>query len=153
MEKVLSEEEISALFSAMSSEDRSQENPAERDGPKVVDYDFHRGSRVAHDQLKVLRHRFDRQGCAPPRQIPSRHDADQIAELVKTTHIQLSGEIRGSKLTIDGLLRMSVGDIIELKDSIGDPMVLCVGGIPKFKGKILHRRGKKVFSISGRTAV
>jgi flagellar motor switch protein FliM len=126
MEKVLSQEEISALFSAMSSEGFRQENIPERCGSAI------------DPEEKVSE------------QMPFGHDTGLIADLVMPLQIAVSGELRGSNLTINDFLKMSVGDVIRLKNRIGDPMVLCVGGVPKFIGRILRRRGKKVFSISGR---
>jgi flagellar motor switch protein FliM len=133
MDKVLSQEEIDALFSAMSSENWDQEHGPEKGERKVVDDDL----------------RFDPEWNLSRRQ-PSGSYGERIAEWAANIHFRLTGEITGSKIRIGNLLRMSVGDIIELKKGIGDTLVLCVGGVPKFTGKILQRRRKKVFSISGR---
>jgi flagellar motor switch protein FliM len=127
MEKVLSQEEISALFSAMSSGDFRRKNIPE-------------GGGVAMDR--------DGRVSGP---VSLGHDTELLAELIMPLQVPVSAELRGSKLTMNDLLRMSVGDVIRLKDRVGDPMVLSVGGIPKFTGRILRRRGKKVFSILGRT--
>src|SRR5512139_2476343 len=56
MDKVLSQEEINALFSAMSSEDLSltgsgEKAPAAR---KVASYDFHRADRISQDQMRSI---------------------------------------------------------------------------------------------------
>jgi flagellar motor switch protein FliM len=127
MERVLSQEEISALFSAMSSREGVVEYPPKERPARAV----------------------PAENDAEP--IPSEQDTDSVTELILSLPIPMSGEFRGSKLTMNDLLRISVGDVIRLKDRVGDPMVLCIGGIPKFTGRILRRRGKKVFSISGRT--
>jgi flagellar motor switch protein FliM len=129
MEKVLSQEEISALFSAMSAEDWEQEYAPEEDRSHSVP-----------------------EGSTPGK-VPFGHNAELIAQLIMPLYVPVSGELRGSKLTVHDLLRMSVGDVVSLKDRLADPMVLCVGGIPKFTGRILRRRGKKVFSILGRTSI
>ena len=101
--------------------------------------------------LKMLRNKFDQQWNAP-RQKPTGGEVEVIAELMKPIRVSLSGEIRSSKLTMDDLLKISAGDVIELNERVGDPILLCVGGVPKFRGRIVQRRGKKVFEIADRTA-
>jgi len=99
--------------------------------------------------LKLLRNKFDQQWNAP-RQKMTGGETDRISELMKPVIVPLTGEIRSSKLTMDDLLTISVGDVIQLNERIGDPVLLCVGGIPKYTGKIVQSRGKKVFEISER---
>lgn len=101
--------------------------------------------------LKLLRTRFDQQWNAR-RQKASGNEAERIYELMKPVNVPLTGEIRSSKLTVDDLLKISVGDVIELNERITDPVVLCVGGIAKFAGRIVQRRGKKAFEVSDRFA-
>ena len=102
--------------------------------------------------LKLLRNKFDQQWNAR-RQKASGSEAERIYELIKSVSVPLSSEIRSSRLTVDDVLKVSVGDIIELKERIGDPVLLCVGGIAKFSGRIIQRRGKKAFEVSDRFAV
>jgi flagellar motor switch protein FliM len=99
--------------------------------------------------LKLLRNRSDQQWNVR-RQQSTRSEAERIFELMKLVPIPLSGEIRSSKLTVDDLLKISVGDVIELNEPISDPASLCVGGIAKFLGRIVQRRGKMAFEISSR---
>ena len=56
MDKVLSQEEINALFSAMSTEelnldDKQEKSPVSR---KIVNYDFHRADRISQDQMRSI---------------------------------------------------------------------------------------------------
>ncbi len=99
--------------------------------------------------LKMLRNKFDQQWNAP-RQKAIGSVAGVISELMKPVALPLGSEIRSSKLTMSDLLTVSVGDVIELNERIGDPVLLCVGGIAKFAGKIVQRRGKRAFEISNR---
>jgi len=101
--------------------------------------------------LKVLRNKFDQQWNMR-RHKSGGSDMERVAALMKPVTLPLSAEIRSSKLTMDDLLKISVGDIIELNERAGDPILLCVGGIPKFAGRIVQRRGKKAFEISERAA-
>jgi flagellar motor switch protein FliM len=97
--------------------------------------------------LKLLRNKFDQQWNVR-RQKAMGSDAERIFELLKPVSVSLSGEIRGCRITVDDLLKVSVGDIIELNERLGDPVLLCVGGIAKFLGRIVQRRAKKAFEIS-----
>jgi flagellar motor switch protein FliM len=97
--------------------------------------------------LKQLRTKFDQQWNAP-RQKSSGSDAERIFELMKPVPISLTGEIRRSRLTVDDLLKVTAGDVIELNERINDPVYLCVGGIPKFVGRIIQQRGKRALEIS-----
>jgi len=101
--------------------------------------------------LKMLRNKFDQQWNAP-RQKNTGGEVARIIELVKHVPVPLSGRILRSRLTLDDLLKVSAGDIIELNERVGDPVFLCVGGKAKFQGKIVQRRGKKAFEISDRFA-
>ena len=97
--------------------------------------------------LKQLRSNFDQQWNMR-RQKTNANETNRILELMKEVPLVLSGEILHSKLTVDDLLKVSVGDVIELKERIDDPIYLCAGGIPKFSGRIVLRRGKKAFEIN-----
>jgi flagellar motor switch protein FliM len=101
--------------------------------------------------LKMLRGKFDQQWSVR-RQKTAGNETERLLELIKPMHVLLSGEIRSSTLTLNDLLMISAGDIIELNERIGDPVFLCVGGIEKFMGRIVQRRGKKAFEISERYA-
>jgi flagellar motor switch protein FliM len=99
--------------------------------------------------LKLLRNKFDQQWNVR-RQKPGGSDAERIFELIKAVPMPLSSEIMSSRLTVDDLLKVSIGDVIELNERISDPIFLCVGGIPKFSGRVVLRRGKRAFEITGR---
>ncbi len=97
--------------------------------------------------LKSLRGKFDQQWNTH-RQKSSGSETERIFELLKPVPVSLSGEMRRSRVTLDDLLKVSVGDIIELSERIHDPVYLCVGGMTKFAGKIVQRHGKRAFEIS-----
>ena len=98
--------------------------------------------------LKQLRSKFDQQWNVR-RQKTSGNEEKKIMELMRQVPVGLSGEIIQSKLTVDDLLKVSVGDVIQLKERIEDPIYLCAGGIPKYTGRVVLHRGKKAFEISG----
>ncbi len=96
--------------------------------------------------LKQLRNKLDQQWSVR-RQKSYGNEEKKIMELMKQVPIELSSDIRRSVITIDDLLKVSVGDVIELKERIEEPVYLCTGGVPKYRGKIVLRRGKKAFEI------
>jgi flagellar motor switch protein FliM len=102
--------------------------------------------------LKLLRNKFDQQWNMR-HQKSTDSEAERVLELMKPVSVPLTGEIRSSRLTVDDLLKVSVGDVIELNERIEDPVFLCIGGIAKFLGRIIQRRGKKALEISGRYIV
>jgi flagellar motor switch protein FliM len=56
MDKILSQEEIDALFSAMAADDLCLGNVQDAPVPrKVTNYDFHRADRISQDQIRSLR--------------------------------------------------------------------------------------------------
>jgi flagellar motor switch protein FliM len=99
--------------------------------------------------LKVLRNKFDQQWNSRPQKTAG-GDAERIFDLIKPVFVPLSSEIRQSKLTVDDLLKVSVGDVVELSERVNDPVYLCVGGVAKFVGRIVQRRGKRAFEITDR---
>jgi flagellar motor switch protein FliM len=99
--------------------------------------------------LKQLRGKFDQQWNYK-RQKAVGTDSAKIFDLIRPVPVSLTCEIHSSKLSVDELLKISSGDVIELSERLGDPIYLCVGGIAKFIGRIVQRRGKKAFEIIGR---
>jgi flagellar motor switch protein FliM len=97
--------------------------------------------------LKLLRNKFDQQWSVK-RQTTVGAESERIFDLIKAVPISLSGEIRSSSLTVGDLLKISVGDVVELNERIGDPVLLSVGGKAKFTGRIVLRRGNKAFEVS-----
>jgi flagellar motor switch protein FliM len=75
-------------------------------------------------------------------------EAGKISEVLRSARIHVSGEIRDNALVVEDLLKIGVGDIIQLNHSVDEPIQLNVGGMPKFRGRIVMRRGKRAFEIS-----
>lgn len=101
--------------------------------------------------LKLLRNKFDQQWNSR-RHKTSSSEVEKLYEMVKGVSVPVSSEIRSARLTMDDLLKISVGDVIQLNERIGDPILLCVGGIGKFTGRVVQHRGKKAFEVIDRLA-
>jgi len=97
--------------------------------------------------LKMIRNKFDQQWHIR-RQKAAGSEAERIMDLIRPAPLMLSGEVRNSNLTVDDLLKVSVGDVIQLDQRVDDPVVLCVGGIPKYLGRLVLRRGKRAFEVA-----
>ena len=108
MRKVLSQEEIDALFSAMSPEDGHCRQTAE----------------------PVTARRLEGRGAR--------------------LRLPLRCGLRGAAVRMEDLLRISVGDTLDLNVASKEPVYLCVGGEARFVGRMVRRQGKRVFEVSAR---
>ncbi len=97
--------------------------------------------------LKVIRSRFDQQWNIR-RQKVAGSEQMKILNLIRSAEIPVNGVLRESNLTVDDLLKISPGDVIQLNKPMSEPVLLCVGGVPKFLGHVVVRRGKRAFEIS-----
>jgi flagellar motor switch protein FliM len=102
--------------------------------------------------LKVIRSRFDHQWNIR-RQKVAGSETDKLLNLIRTAGISVSGVLKESNLTVHDLLQITPGDVIQLNKPMGDPVLLCVAGIPKFVGHVVMRHGKRAFEITDRYAL
>jgi flagellar motor switch protein FliM len=102
--------------------------------------------------LKVIRSKFDQQWSIR-RQKVAGSEADKIMNLIRGAEIPVSGLMRENNLTVDDLLKILPGDVIQLNKPMSEPVLLCVAGIPKFLGHVVMRRGKRAFEIVERLAL
>ncbi len=75
-------------------------------------------------------------------------ETEKISGLLRCARITLASEIRDQALAVEDLAHLGVGDIIQLNHAVGDSIQLRIGGVPKFCGRIVARRGKRAFEIS-----
>jgi flagellar motor switch protein FliM len=101
--------------------------------------------------LKVIRSKFDQQWHIR-RQKVGGGDSGRILDLIRSAPMGLRGQVRPSRLTVDDVMAIGVGDVLALEQRVDDPVLLCVAGMPKFLGRIVVRRGKKAFEITGRVS-
>lgn len=97
--------------------------------------------------LKMNRSKFDQHGRALSAEWNGR-EAQRVRETVRNASVSLDAELHDRNLLIEDLLSIGIGDIIQLNRPVGDPVLLCVGGVPKFRGRIVACRGKKAFEIT-----
>ncbi len=99
--------------------------------------------------LKVNRSKFDQQRQQRTSET-NRRDCARIGELVRDARVKLSGVLKESNLLVEDLLTFSAGDVIQLNQRLGDPVLVSVGGRAKFLARIVVRRGKKALEITQR---
>ena len=99
--------------------------------------------------LKLLRSKFDQQWQAP-RHKTIENEAEKMLRLVERVPLTLSGEILNCQMTVGELLKVSVGDVIALNHRVSDPISMRVGGIEKYTGSIVQRRGSMAFEVLDR---
>jgi len=75
-------------------------------------------------------------------------ESEKISDSLRSARISLTSEIHDKALVVEDLLRIGVGDIILLNHALDDPVQLNIGGVAKFCGRIVARRGKRAFEIS-----
>jgi flagellar motor switch protein FliM len=97
--------------------------------------------------LKVIRSRFDQQWNIR-RQKVAGSEAPRLLNLLQTAEIAVSAELRESSMMVDDLLKLAVGDVIQLNARVGDPVALCVCGIPKYIGRVVSKRGNKALEVT-----
>ncbi len=97
--------------------------------------------------LRLSRARFDQHWRPRPADADAR-ESRRLRELVRGAPVTLTAEIRERDLRVEDLLSISSEDVIQLDKPVGDPILLCVGGVPKFKGRIIVRRGKRGLEIT-----
>lgn len=59
----------------------------------------------------------------------------KLEENIKKAVIPISAELGNSQISIQDFLMLDIGDVIELNQSIENPLLIKVGEIPKFIGQ------------------
>ncbi|QPC46353.1 flagellar motor switch protein FliM [Mangrovibacillus cuniculi] len=63
-------------------------------------------------------------------------EVELLENKVKKSQVPLVAELGTSEIAIEDFLLLDIGDVIELNQSIDKPLVVKVGGIPKFTGQV-----------------
>ncbi len=75
-------------------------------------------------------------------------ETEKICDVLRSARVTLRSEIHDHALVVEDLLQIGVGDVIQLNHLVSDPVQLRVGGVPKFIGRIVSRRGRRAFEIT-----
>ncbi|MBW2107911.1 MAG: flagellar motor switch protein FliM [Deltaproteobacteria bacterium] len=72
----------------------------------------------------------------------------RMAERIKETMVDIVVELGSSQITTERLLGLQVGDVIQLEQSAGDPLIGKVQGVPKFRGSPGVRKANRALKIN-----
>jgi flagellar motor switch protein FliN len=123
MHKVLSQEEINALFSAMSSEEAGIEAQSEQAPPL----------------LPMSRHEHCRVDTMPQDQMPNgKYDKRRNPRRRKTEIQVLFGSL---EMPLEDVLKLDSGSIVKLDKSVNDPVTVIVNHRPIAKGEVVVIEG------------
>ena len=75
----------------------------------------------------------------------------QISEGIQSADVGLSVALGASSLTLGQFVALKPGDTLRLDQTVSEPLVLSVGGVPKFIGRPAMQGRKIVFAVTGRT--
>ena len=76
---------------------------------------------------------------------------EQIARRLHATDVGLSVALGQSVLSLGEFVALKPGDTLRLTQSVAEPLVLSVSGVPKFIGRPAMQGRKIVFAVTGRT--
>jgi flagellar motor switch protein FliM len=73
----------------------------------------------------------------------------QIGRNLQGSVVELAAQLAASKLTTGDLIGLRVGDIITTEQDVNQPLVISVGGVPKFNASPGAFKGRKAIRIEG----
>lgn len=71
-----------------------------------------------------------------------------LEKRVKMAKLPVIADLGGSTISISELLQLAVGDVIRLKETVDDPIVVKIGDQPKFLGQPGVTKGKSAVQIT-----
>ncbi|NNV05013.1 flagellar motor switch protein FliM [Geobacillus sp. C56-T2] len=77
----------------------------------------------------------------------SPEEAKQLEQRVRAAKLPIIAELGTASITINEFLQLEVGDVIQLEQSIHEPLVVKIGHIPKFIGQPGKRNKKLAVQI------
>ncbi|MGH9627546.1 MAG: FliM/FliN family flagellar motor switch protein, partial [Bryobacteraceae bacterium] len=103
---------------------------------------------IPSNVVKVLRQKFEQQWGTRKNAITD-DESERILELIKPAGMRLEARLPGSTVTVEDLIRLKQGDILQFTRSINDPVQLLVNGMPKFRGQIVENGRRKALAVQG----
>ncbi len=97
--------------------------------------------------IKMLRQKFDQQWSV--RKTDSTiQDQSRILRLVKQAKMNVEVRLQGPTLTVENLLNLEEGDVLNFDYPLNRPIDLLINGKMKYQGDIVAAGGKKGFMVS-----
>jgi len=99
--------------------------------------------------LEPVASKFDQEMFTGYKKSASFEEARLLMESLKRCTMEVSAEIRGTKLPVSDILKLQAGDLIPLTTRFDAVLDLAVDGIPRFHGYVaLNANQKRVFQIT-----
>jgi len=96
--------------------------------------------------LKSLKSKFN-QHWSFRKQPTSAESVARVMRLLDTSRLSLSVEVRGTRITVDDLLHLNVGDVIRFDQELANPAVMTANEVPKFDVYVGVARDTRVAQI------
>jgi flagellar motor switch protein FliM len=74
----------------------------------------------------------------------------RVRERIQETAVGMVVELGTLQISAEGLLGLKVGDVVQLKQDVSDPLVAKIEGMAKFKGRIGVIKGNRAIKIETR---
>jgi flagellar motor switch protein FliM len=97
--------------------------------------------------IKMLRQKFDQQWSLRKTESSAAERA-RMLRLIEPASLHLDARLLGPKMTVEDLLNLSEGDILQFDFPVDRPVDLMINGTIKFRGYIVNTGRKKAFRIS-----
>jgi len=96
--------------------------------------------------VKMLRHKFDQQWSV--RKTDSTvAEQTRMLNLLKPTELNLDTRLEGSTLTVQDLMRLEPGTVLNFDHPVSRPLQLMVNGRNKYEGHLVGSKNKKSFLV------
>lgn len=144
-------DEVGLTLNMVSAHTRSEgedDGPAHSDGLRVdctfegIEGDASLSIVVSAEALEAAAR--DNDDDAPPAADP------KMAEAMRDVPVELVAELGVLKLGLRQILSLKVGQVLRLQTALEDPVLVRIGGVPKFVGVPVVSRGQLSIEVRGR---
>lgn len=99
--------------------------------------------------LEPIIQRFNQSFYSRSREVPPPQTHGLLKNL-NQVHFPVAAEIRGTRVVMEDLMRLAVGDVLRLEHRVDQPVTVSVGGVPKFTGDLAARDKRKAVRLRER---
>ncbi len=96
--------------------------------------------------VKMLRHKFDQQ-WSMRRTMASEEERLQMLQKLLPARLHLEARLHGPRMTVEALLDLTEGDILEFDYPLKQPMEFTVNGKLKYRGEMVATNRKRAFRV------
>jgi flagellar motor switch protein FliM len=96
--------------------------------------------------IKMLRQKFDQQWSIR-RSESTEEDRERLYSLIEKSQIKFDARLSGPKLTVEQMLALQQGDVLEFDYPVNRPTNLVLNGRLKFKGSVGTQGTRRAFRV------